>query len=82
MLSGFQWTLAPTRVNGTQPRPDLRPRISSNSWALPCNSSAIQGQSEKLLRSPPVALAVAVAAGVRQADVYAQSPSIHRAPDG
>ena len=50
--------------------------------ALPCNSSAIQGLSEKLLRSPPVALAVAVAAGVRQADVYAQSPSIHRAPDG
>jgi subtilisin family serine protease len=32
ILSGFQWTLAPTRVDGTEPRPDLRPRISSNSW--------------------------------------------------
>ncbi len=32
IMNGFQWTLAPTRVNGTQPRPDLRPRVSSNSW--------------------------------------------------
>ena len=32
ILNGFQWTLAPTKVDGTSPRPDLRPRISSNSW--------------------------------------------------
>jgi subtilisin family serine protease len=32
IFEGFQWTLAPTRVDGTGPRPDLRPRISSNSW--------------------------------------------------
>ena len=32
----------PTRVNGTQPRPDLRPRVSSNSWALLCTYSALR----------------------------------------
>lgn len=33
MLRGFQWMLAPTRVGGTQdPRPDLRARVSNNSW--------------------------------------------------
>src|SRR5688500_5225067 len=33
IMRGFQWTLAPTRVGGTvDPRPDLRPRVSNNSW--------------------------------------------------
>jgi len=32
IFEGFQWTLAPTRVDGSSPRPDLRPRVSSNSW--------------------------------------------------
>jgi subtilisin family serine protease len=32
-MRGFQWTLAPTRVGGlNDPRPDLRPRVSNNSW--------------------------------------------------
>ena len=32
IFHGFQWTLAPTRVDGSDPRPDLRPRVSNNSW--------------------------------------------------
>jgi subtilisin family serine protease len=36
IMRGFQWTLAPTRVGGTlDPRPDLRPRVSNNSWGGP-----------------------------------------------
>ncbi len=32
LLSSGEWMLAPTDVNGTNPRPDLRPHIVSNSW--------------------------------------------------
>ena len=33
IMRGFQWTLAPTRVGTVNdPRPDLRPRVSNNSW--------------------------------------------------
>ncbi|MEO5953490.1 MAG: S8 family serine peptidase, partial [Chloroflexia bacterium] len=32
IMNGFQWTLAPYRVNGTQPNPAYRPRVSNNSW--------------------------------------------------
>ena len=43
IMNGFQWILAPTRVNGTQARPDLRPRISSNSWGnSTCNDAEFQ----------------------------------------
>lgn len=31
----FQWFLAPTRIDGTDPRPELAPAIISNSWACP-----------------------------------------------
>ncbi len=31
----FQWFLAPTRIDGTDPRPDLAPAVISNSWACP-----------------------------------------------
>src|SRR5262249_50151324 len=32
ILAGFHWTLAPTRLHGTQPSPAVRPHISNNSW--------------------------------------------------
>ena len=32
LLSSGQWVLAPTRTDGTDPRPDLRPQIVNNSW--------------------------------------------------
>jgi hypothetical protein len=33
LISAAQWILAPTRLDGEQPRPDLRPMIVNNSWA-------------------------------------------------
>jgi len=33
LLASGQWMLAPTDLNGENPRPDLRPNIVSNSWA-------------------------------------------------
>ena len=32
LLSSGQWVLAPTDLNGQNPRPDLRPHIVNNSW--------------------------------------------------
>lgn len=32
LISSGQWMLAPTDLNGDNPRPDLRPHIVSNSW--------------------------------------------------
>jgi len=32
LLASGQWMLAPTDLNGENPRPDLRPNIVSNSW--------------------------------------------------
>lgn len=33
LLAAGQWILAPTDLNGQNPRPDLRPHIVNNSWA-------------------------------------------------
>ncbi len=42
-LECFQWLLAPTKVDGSEPRPDLAADIINNSWACPpyegCNST-------------------------------------------
>jgi hypothetical protein len=38
-----QWTLAPTRINGSEPRPDLRPMIINNSWGGPGNDDYYAG---------------------------------------
>jgi subtilisin family serine protease len=32
LLSSGQWVLAPTKTDGSSPRPDLRPQIVNNSW--------------------------------------------------
>ena len=34
LLACFQWFLAPTKVDGTVPRPDLRPQVINNSWTF------------------------------------------------
>lgn len=31
-MAAAQWVLAPTKLDGTQPRPDLRPHVVNNSW--------------------------------------------------
>jgi len=33
LIASAQWMLAPTTLDGEQPRPDLRPMIINNSWA-------------------------------------------------
>ena len=33
LIESAQWMLAPTELNGSNPRPDLRPMIINNSWA-------------------------------------------------
>jgi subtilisin family serine protease len=33
LIAAAQWMLAPTDLDGTRPRPDLRPMIINNSWA-------------------------------------------------
>ena len=37
LLSSGQWVLAPTDLNGLNPRPDLRPHIVNNSWGSDIN---------------------------------------------
>jgi subtilisin family serine protease len=32
LLASGQWVLAPTRLDGSNPRPDLRPQVVNNSW--------------------------------------------------
>lgn len=31
----YQWFIAPTRIDGSQPRPDLAPDVINNSWGCP-----------------------------------------------
>lgn len=39
MLEAAQWLLAPTDLNGANPRPDLRPHIINNSWGFSSGGS-------------------------------------------
>lgn len=34
-LAGFEWFLAPTDLDGNNPRPDLAPHVINNSWGCP-----------------------------------------------
>ncbi|WP_165700054.1 cell wall-binding repeat-containing protein [Ornithinimicrobium ciconiae] len=40
LISSGEWTLAPTNLSGTSPRPDLRPHIINNSWGTTIPSNA------------------------------------------
>ncbi|MFE5688224.1 S8 family serine peptidase [Streptomyces sp. NPDC056512] len=40
MLAAAQWVLAPTDLQGGDPRPDLRPHIVNNSWGAPTGPAA------------------------------------------
>ncbi len=41
----YEWFVAPTRVNGSEPRPDLAPDVINNSWGCPpsegCNPDSL-----------------------------------------
>lgn len=38
LLAALQWMLAPTRLDGSDPNPDLRPHVLQNSWGGPGGS--------------------------------------------
>jgi subtilisin family serine protease len=38
----YQWFIAPTRVDGSDPRPDLAPDIINNSWSCPTYEGCIE----------------------------------------
>ena len=42
LLASGQWVLAPTALDGTNPRPDLRPHVVNNSWGGPGNDPFYQ----------------------------------------
>jgi subtilisin family serine protease len=42
LLGSGQWILAPTDLNGANPRPDLRPHIVNNSWGTDANNAFYQ----------------------------------------
>jgi subtilisin family serine protease len=42
-LRAMQWVLAPTRSDGSNPRPDLRPQVVSNSWGAVCADAVTRG---------------------------------------
>ena len=48
----YEWFVAPTRVDGSEPRPDLAPDVINNSWGCPpsegCNPEFAVGSGSKL----------------------------------
>jgi subtilisin family serine protease len=46
LIAGAQWLLAPTDLNGENPRPDLRPHIVNNSWGGQSEDSWYTGYVE------------------------------------
>jgi subtilisin family serine protease len=42
LLAAAEWILAPTDLNGNNPRPDLRPHVVNNSWGGPLHASILQ----------------------------------------
>jgi serine protease AprX len=46
----YQWFIAPTRLDGSDPRPDLAPDVINNSWSCPpsegCNAESLRAVIE------------------------------------
>lgn len=44
-IACYQWFIAPTRLDGSEPRPDLAPDVINNSWSCPpaegCNTASL-----------------------------------------
>ncbi|MCS6845138.1 MAG: S8 family serine peptidase [Caldilineales bacterium] len=53
LLAALQWMLAPTRLDGSDPNPDLRPHALQNSWGGP-GGSLIFNQAAEALRAAGV----------------------------
>jgi subtilisin family serine protease len=58
-LECWEWFLAPTRQDGTDPRPDLAPHIVNNSWYCPasegCDPDTLR-EASKVLHAAGIAL--------------------------
>lgn len=63
----FEWFLAPTDLNGENPRPDLAPDIINNSWSCPenegCNESNWAIMEDVVIALKAAGIFVAVSAG-------------------
>lgn len=64
----FEWFLAPTRTDGSDPRPDLAPHIVSNSWTCPvpledCTDEVLDIMRESVQRLRDAGILVVAAAG-------------------
>lgn len=66
-LECFEWFLAPTDLNGENPRPDLAPDLINNSWAcIPdegCNSSNFEILEQAVNNLTTAGILVVVSAG-------------------
>lgn len=65
LLAALQWMLAPTRRDGSNPNPDLRPHALQNSWGGP-GGSLIFNQAGEALRA--AGIFVSASAGNRGTD--------------
>jgi subtilisin family serine protease len=59
-LACWEWFLAPTKLDGTDPRPDLAPHVINNSWSCPgsegCDPDTLR-DAAKALYSAGIAIA-------------------------
>ena len=51
-LGCWEWFLAPTKLDGSDPRPDLAPHVINNSWSCPgsegCDPDTLRGAAQAL----------------------------------
>ncbi len=63
----FQWFIAPTDLNGQNPRPNLAPDVINNSWGCPasegCDLSAIQAMEQVVDNVRAAGILVVASAG-------------------
>ncbi len=66
-LECFQWFLAPTDLNGEDPRPELAPDVIANSWSCPlsegCDSTTYAGYDQAVAALRAAGVVVVVSAG-------------------
>jgi serine protease AprX len=70
----FEWFLAPTDLNGENPRPDLAPHVINNSWGCPefegCNEDNFEMMSIVVQNLKSAGIVVVVSAGNDGSNCY------------
>jgi uncharacterized repeat protein (TIGR01451 family) len=63
----FQWFVAPTKIDGSSPRPDLAPDVINNSWGCPlnegCDLAAVQAMQTVVENVRAAGIMVVASAG-------------------